>query len=149
MMNNKWWNDKEVEAKSIAYELLKKHEGLRLKPYRCTAGKLTIGYGRNLEAVGIREDEATSMLINDIITYYELLHKRYGWFSELNRTRQAVCIDMAFNLGMKGFHSFKKTRYHLANHDFDLASKEMLKSIWAEQVGSRALELSKLMKEGV
>ena len=28
---------------------LVRHEGLRLKPYRCTAGKLTIGYGRNLD----------------------------------------------------------------------------------------------------
>ncbi len=27
---------------------LVRHEGLRLKPYRCTAGKLTIGIGRNL-----------------------------------------------------------------------------------------------------
>ena len=30
-------------------EQLLRHEGLRLKPYRCTAGKLTIGIGRNLE----------------------------------------------------------------------------------------------------
>ncbi|HOE90389.1 MAG TPA: lysozyme, partial [Candidatus Cloacimonadota bacterium] len=30
--------------------MLKKHEGLVLKPYKCSAGKLTIGYGRNLEA---------------------------------------------------------------------------------------------------
>ena len=26
-----------------------KNEGMRLKPYRCTLGKLTIGIGRNLE----------------------------------------------------------------------------------------------------
>ncbi|NBW16869.1 MAG: lysozyme, partial [Caulobacteraceae bacterium] len=29
------------------------HEGERLKPYRCTAGKLTIGVGRNLDDRGI------------------------------------------------------------------------------------------------
>jgi GH24 family phage-related lysozyme (muramidase) len=29
---------------------LTRHEGLRLKPYLCPAGKLTIGIGRNLEA---------------------------------------------------------------------------------------------------
>lgn len=29
-------------------EQLVRHEGLRLRPYRCTAGKLTIGIGRNL-----------------------------------------------------------------------------------------------------
>ncbi len=26
---------------------LVRHEGLRLKPYRCTAGKLTIGFDHN------------------------------------------------------------------------------------------------------
>jgi len=30
-------------------EQLVRHEGLRLKAYRCTTGKLTIGYGRNLD----------------------------------------------------------------------------------------------------
>lgn len=43
-------------------------EGLRLKPYHCTAGKLTIGYGRNLDDNGISEEEALSMLRNDIAT---------------------------------------------------------------------------------
>ncbi len=32
---------------------LVRHEGLKLKPYRCTAGKLTIGIGRNLDNCGI------------------------------------------------------------------------------------------------
>ncbi|HAC30701.1 MAG TPA: lysozyme, partial [Marinobacter hydrocarbonoclasticus] len=46
---------------------LKRHEGLRLKPYLDTASspRLTIGYGRNLEDVGISRDEADFMLDND------------------------------------------------------------------------------------
>ena len=39
-------------------EQIKKHEGLELKVYTCTAGRLTIGYGRNLEDRGITEEEA-------------------------------------------------------------------------------------------
>ena len=148
-MTNDWWSERVNESKVIARDLLKAHEGLELKPYRCTSGKLTIGYGRNLEDKGITKEEATYMLIQDVTETYDLLCARYGWFSELNRTRQAVCIDMAYNLGMGGFHSFKQTRRHIANHDFDLAANEMLKSKWAEQVGDRAIELSKLMKEGV
>lgn len=148
MMHN-WYNGKEHDTKTIALDILKKHEGLRLKPYRCTAGKLTIGYGRNLEDKGISEREALSMLMEDIGDTYNFLNSRYGWFHELNRSRQAVCIDMAYNLGMAGFHSFKKTRLHLANHDFDLAAREMLDSKWAKQVGQRAKDLAKIMKEGV
>ena len=30
-------------------ERVKKHEGFETKPYKDTVGKLTIGYGRNLE----------------------------------------------------------------------------------------------------
>ena len=45
---------------------LTKHEGLRLKPYHCPAGKLTIGIGRNLEDKGITEKEAVMLLENDI-----------------------------------------------------------------------------------
>jgi lysozyme len=43
-----------------------RHEGLRLKPYLCPAGKLTIGIGRNLEGKGITEQEAVMLLENDI-----------------------------------------------------------------------------------
>ena len=45
--------------------MTKDFEGLRLKPYRCSAGKLTIGYGRNLEDVGIDEKEASMMFERD------------------------------------------------------------------------------------
>ena len=33
---------------------LKAHDGLRLKPYRDSVGKLTVGVGRNLDDVGLR-----------------------------------------------------------------------------------------------
>ena len=43
-------------------EQLVRHEGLRLKPYRSSAGKLTIGIGRNLDDRGIRQKEAQATL---------------------------------------------------------------------------------------
>ena len=42
------------------------HEGIRLKPYRCKAGKLTIGIGRNLDDTELNQDEVALMLHNDI-----------------------------------------------------------------------------------
>ena len=45
---------------------LKRHEGLRLKPYTCPAGKLTIAYGRNLDDVGVSKEEAHMLLYNDL-----------------------------------------------------------------------------------
>lgn len=40
---------------------LTRDEGLRLKPYLCTAGKRTIGIGRNLDDKGLNADEARQL----------------------------------------------------------------------------------------
>ena len=41
-------------------------EGIRLKPYKDTVGKLTIGVGRNLEDVGLSYSEVMLMLEHDV-----------------------------------------------------------------------------------
>ena len=56
------------EVVHAAINQLTLHEGLRLKPYKCTAGKITVGVGRNLDDVGITEEEAMMMLHNDMVT---------------------------------------------------------------------------------
>ena len=43
-------------------DMLKRHEGKRRYPYRCTAGKLTIAYGRNLEDKGLSVKEMEYIL---------------------------------------------------------------------------------------
>ena len=43
---------------ALLIAMLIKHEGIMTIPYRCTAGKLTVGVGRNLDDVGITRDEA-------------------------------------------------------------------------------------------
>ena len=47
-------------------EMLMRHEGVKRNPYKCSAGVLTIGIGRNLESVGLSDDEIFYMLKNDI-----------------------------------------------------------------------------------
>ena len=129
-------------------QLIKKHEGLRLEPYKCTAGKITIGYGRNLEDNGISKTEAEQMLNNDIQNCYSECIKLPCW-NKINEARQAVLIDMCFNLGIARLKGFKKMLAALTRADYKTASKEMLDSKWAVEVKSRALELSKIMEKGV
>ena len=85
---------------------LKRHEGLKLKPYKCTAGKLTIGYGRNLEDKGINKSEAEEMLLRDICEVEERLFDA-GLLDSQNDARKAVLINMAFQLGFNGLFGFK------------------------------------------
>jgi lysozyme len=129
-------------------EQLIAHEGLRLKPYRCTAGKLTIGVGRNLEDRGLRLDEALYLLDNDIEDVTTELEMKLPWMLQLDDVRQRVLIDMAFNIGVAGLLKFKLTLTSVRQGNYVLAAKQMLQSKWADQVGRRAIGLAKMMETG-
>ena len=129
-------------------EQLKKHEGMRLKPYTDTVGKLTLGIGRNLEDKGITEQEAIFMLNNDVNYFYRQINKKLTWFKYLDGARQNVLVNMAFNLGIAGLLTFKNMLNHCGDGHYDDAAKEMLNSKWARQVGYRAQELAEQMRTG-
>ena len=125
-----------------------KHEGMVLKPYQCTAGKLTIGVGRNLEAKGISKPEALEMLYNDINEIFDRLRDAWPKIILLDDVRTNVLVNMAFNMGVAGLMKFSKMFNALALTDYEQAAKEMLDSKWAKQVGDRAIELAEQMKTG-
>lgn len=128
---------------------LLRHEGLKLKPYHCPAGKLTIGVGRNLETNGISQKEAFVLLENDILRCEsELLDEVPDIYSGLNDIRKSILINMCFNLGITGLLGFKNTLAFIGAGDFERAANGMLASRWAKQVGRRAVELSELMRKG-
>jgi lysozyme len=140
------------EISMMNYEKLKcqliGHEGLRLKPYKCTSDKLTIGVGRNLEAKGISEDEAMVMLDNDIVYFEEHLRRKLPIFRDITPCRQAVLVNMAFNLGVSGLLNFKNMLNALESEDFAEASAQLLDSRYADQVGRRAHELAEQLQSG-
>ena len=126
---------------------LKRHESLELKPYKCTSGKLTIGVGRNLEDIGITEQEAELLLLNDIgRVKQELVNDQ--WYMDLDPVRKAVIENMSFNLGYPTLKKFQNMIAHISEGNFELASKEMLNSRWSKQVGQRSIELAEQMRTG-
>lgn len=125
---------------------LERHEGKRLKPYRDTAGKLTIGVGRNLDDVGLSEDEVDALLINDIGRVEHDLFRLVPCYSSLPDPQQRVLANMAFNLGVTGLLKFQHMLAAVAARDFNTAAQEMLDSAWAKQVGTRAIELADQMR---
>lgn len=127
---------------------LRLHEGERLKPYRCTAGKLTIGVGRNLEDRGITAEESAYLLNNDIEREWKALKTALPWVTGLNDVRQRVLLDMAFNLGIDGLLQFKNTLATVQRGDYERAASMMLDSLWARQVKGRATRLAEMMKTG-
>lgn len=124
--------------------LIKRHEGLRLKPYKDTEGILTIGYGHNLEE-GIPKEVALMLFEHKMNQVYsECL--MFDWYRLLNHARQAVIENMLFNLGLTRFRGFKKMIKALEERDYDKAAIEMMDSKWSRQVGDRAVELAEMMR---
>lgn len=125
--------------------LIERHEGREKYPYTDTTGKVTIGVGWNLTDNGLPEDIIDALLTRG---YERALNaaKRYPWFKRLSGPRKAAIVNMIYNLGFKGFHSFKHLRANLEAGYFGRAAEEMLDSKWAAQVGYRAEELAEMMR---
>ena len=128
-------------------EQLKRHEGFRPHVYLCTAGKQTVGYGRNLEDTGLSENEAELLLVNDIQCAKRNLIAKVPIMPQLSWVRQNVLINMAVNMGMTRLLGFKNMLDALWRGDFERAADEMLNSKWADQVGDRATELAQQMRD--
>ena len=125
-------------------QLLYKHEGKRNRIYRDSLGILSIGVGRNLETVGLRDDEIQLMLQNDIEYVREELEKIIPSFITLSPSRQAALIDMGF-MGPRKLLEFTEMLTAIAAGDWNEAAVQVLKSRWASQVGQRAKDVAQIM----
>ena len=132
----------------IPADLVKRHEGLRLHPYRDSVGKLTIGVGRNLDDVGISRDEAMTLLTNDIDAATNSLEQTFPWTLAIDEVRMAVLINMTFNMGVGRLAGFKNFLAACQQGDWTTARAQMLDSVWAEQVGARAQRLALQIETG-
>ena len=121
-----------------AKQMLIKHEGIRVHPYKCSEDKLTIGIGRNLEANGISEEEAMYLLDNDIDRVIKNLDKVFPAWKVMPSKARLVCIDMCFQMGITGFMNFRRTRALMEMGAWLEASEELLRSKYAVQTPNRA-----------
>lgn len=151
---------------------LKDEEGFEPKPYKCTGGKWTIGYGRNLDqnplsdderamiygkdsgrdlfVSGITREEAHILLENDIANCRKQLQQRMPVYEDLDQGRQDALVNMVFQLGMAGVRKFKKMNAALVRGDFEAARDEALDSDWARyQTPARALRVANQLATGI
>lgn len=144
--------------KDALIKQLRIHEGVRRNPYRDTKGILTVGVGHNMEANPLPSDwkfpltdvQINLLLSKDIDEIAKApLDKNIPWYKSLNDARQNVLLNMCFNMGWTTLSKFKNTLSLVQRGMFPEASKAMLQSKWAKDVGNRAVELAKIMEEGV
>lgn len=147
---------------------LARDEGEKLRWYYCTAGKRTIGIGRNLDDVGISaaetaalgitvasalargisRDQSRALFANDIARCERDLDAKLPWWRGLSDVRQRVLLNMCFNLGIAGLLGFKNTLGMIQRGDYAGAAGGMAASKWHGQVGARARRLEVMMASG-
>jgi lysozyme len=137
-----------ASERQMLVDQLIRHEGLRLKPYMDSVGKITIGVGRNLSDVGISQREAMDLLDHDVDEAVADLAGSFPWFVSLDHVRQRVMIDMRFNLGPTRFRVFKRMLRAMAEQDYPKAASAMRDSVWFQQVKTRGVRLVQMMLTG-
>lgn len=123
---------------ALAMQMARENENLTFTPYHDTVGKLTIGFGRNLEDKGISHSESELLLANDVTVTHAMLLSEFGFYKSLSEVRQAVLMDMLHNMGMGGLKKFKKMLHACRVGDWDEAGRQMQDSQYWKQVGVRA-----------
>lgn len=124
-----------------------RHEGLKLLPYKCTAGKLTLGVGRNIEDRGISKETAMQMLDEDIEICLNELMERLNYFETLPTEVQETLVNLCFNMGISRLMKFQLMLGAIEAGQYELAAKELLDSRYARQVGKRAEELADILRQ--
>lgn len=142
--------------------LIKRHEGTKYRPYKCSQGLLTIGVGHNLDAAPLPRHMAAQLAKSGFITpdmVEELFEMdlqsalrscRRVWpgFDGFSAARQNALADFMFNLGEGGVKKFINTNKAINESRWDDAAKGMQNSKWYKQVGNRSPEIVEMVKNG-
>jgi lysozyme len=147
-----------IEDRSFAKNMIKEHEGFKLKVYKDSKGFSTVGYGHKIDAdspIDIRnlkegdeisKDRADRLFDMDFNDHLNAARKIPG-FNKASKKQQAALIDLTFNMGpnwYKGFPSFTKA---FAAGDYEEAARQIefadpvnkpgVKSGYVQDVGPR------------
>lgn len=130
--------------------MIQGHERYMDHIYHDSLGNLTCGWGHHLVVNSkVPRAAAEAFLERDLMTAladYLALVRQYNL--TLGPMRRAVLIDMLFNMGLSKVQGFRRMLAALVAEDYDLAADEMEDSRWHNQVGERAVNLEKMMREG-
>jgi lysozyme len=123
------------------------------KPYRsCTCprkGKLTIGFGRNLDDVGLSKLEAEVLLDHDLHTAEQTANRMFDWFGSLSELRQRAVAELLYNVGAAGVRTFRQMLLAIKVKQFKVAAAHLLDSRWRTQVGpTRSQRIARYLGDG-
>jgi len=130
-------------------EQLRRDEGTESCAYQDSLGYWTIGVGRLIDARkggGLSNEEIDYLLDNDIKAKTHEVLRALPWAARLSEARQAVLVNMAFQMGTKGLLAFRRALGSVEDGQYGDAAVEMLNSTWAKQTPARAMRLATQME---
>lgn len=129
---------------------IKQDEGFRARAYVCPAGKLTIGYGRNISETGpgITGSEAEVLLSNDITACDADCRALYPGWDTFSLRRKATLVNLRFQLGGSGLRGFRKMNAAINAGDWETAARELADSALMTQTPNRTSRRVREIEEG-
>lgn len=130
---------------------LKREEGWRSHAYRCSANKLTVAYGRNIDengGLGLTQAEGEMLLRHDVERCMAECRASFGFFDQLSPGRQSMLVQTCFQLGITSLRKFHKALYALEAGDYEKAAREFADSKWAQDTPARCARMCKLVLDG-
>ena len=142
---------------ALLIDELRRDEAVRRNSYRDTKGILTVGVGHNCQAsplpagwkCPLTDEQINSLLTHDLTVTFAALDLHLPWWRRLDDVRQRVVANMAFNMGVDKLMEFHNTVAAIQAGNFHAAAYGMKASLWAKQVGDRAVRLVAAMETGV
>jgi len=143
-------------------EMIDRHEGNRLKKYRCPAGHWTISRGWNIDARALPVDIASYLRLYGEITPAmsdrllniaidtAVAQCRSIWpdFENFSERRQLALADFIYNVGAGTALKFRKALAAIEEGDWNKAAREMEDSNYYKQVPNRAKEIVEMVRNG-
>jgi lysozyme len=158
-------------------DLVALHEGRKPRKYKDSEGYWTVAVGHLIDerkggslptfiAIALahrgldvyKGDAMPEDLIDQLLDYDIALHrgellKYRPWVAKLDPVRQAVVVDMAFNMGLEpfdgdGFKDWPNFVEQMRTGQWAKAAENMLGTLWAKQVKSRAVRLAEMVRTG-
>ena len=135
--------------RAVLLDNLKTAEGYRRLLYLDTKQIWTVGYGRNMQHVGVSEPEAAYLLNNDVTEVLAKIHGVIPDFEHIDGTRQIAFGELVVNMGAATVAKFHKMLAAVAGKNWTVAADELMASKWKDDVGpTRSSRLERMVRTG-
>lgn len=135
-------------------DMIKRHEGVRTRPYKDSLGLWTVGVGHLIgDGKSLPQEYNREFSMNEVDTLFakdyqehKAAAQKIPGFDKVGNSAKAALIDLTFNMGPAWYKKWPRFSKALAEGDTQSAAASLEDSKWYTQVGNRAKEIVSLIR---